>query len=95
MVGGIVVAAVDSSAGVTVAWDVSWDAEEDRDEEEDDEEEDDDDEGVLRQKSSVTGEAILRLELSCSALLCELAESPELIESPAEERCVLPSSLLL
>ena len=51
-------------------------------EEEVEEEEED---GVSTQKSNVTGEAILRLEVSCSSLLCESLELLELIEPPVEE----------
>ena len=72
------------------------DDDEDEDEEDDDEEEDDkdDEEGVFIQKSSVTGDAIRRLELSCSELLLEPAELLESNESwPAERSTVRGPSL--
>ena len=91
MAGGIwLLDTLDGATGAAVVVEKDDDDDDDEDEEEDDDEE----EGVFIQKSSVTGDAIRRLELSCSELLLEPAELLESNESwPAERSTVRGPSL--
>ena len=84
---------MDGAVGVEEVENVE-DEEEAEEADEADEADEDEDEavGVLRQKSNVTGDAILLFELSCSELLLEPAESLELTD-PCPE-CLLPECLV-